>query len=64
MVLDLYYLPESAPCRAVQMLAKALGIELNLKNVNLLTDDHLKSDFIKVSFLLTKKNSTLNLISD
>lgn len=67
MVLDLYYIPESAPCRAVQMLARALGIELNLKNVNLLTDEHSISDFNQVSFLLNNRNSivsfTLNKLS-
>lgn len=60
MVLDLYYIPELAPCRAVQMLARALGIELNLKNVNLLTDEHLKSDFSQVSFILNKKHSKIS----
>lgn len=67
MVLDLYYIPESAQCRAVQMLAKALGIKLNLKNLNLLTDDQSKSDINQVSFLLNKKNSihfTHNSLSD
>lgn len=47
-VLDLYYVPASGPCRAVQMGAKAVGVELNLKYVNLLAKDQLKPDFIKV----------------
>lgn len=47
-VLDLYYVPASGPCRAVQMAAKAVGVELNLKYVNLLAKDQLKPDFIKV----------------
>lgn len=47
-ILDLYYVPASGPCRAVQMGAKAVGVELNLKYVNLLAKDQLKPDFIKV----------------
>lgn len=47
-VLDLYYVPASGPCRAVQMAAKAVGVELNLKYVNLLAKDQMKPDFVKV----------------
>lgn len=47
--MDFYYLPGSAPCRAVQMTAEAVGVELNLKYVNLMEGDHLKPEFIKIN---------------
>lgn len=49
MGLDFYYIPGSAPCRAVLMTAKAVGVELNLKLTNLMAGDHLKPEFIAVS---------------
>lgn len=49
MTIDLYYMPLSPPCRSIQMLAKTLGIELNLKVVDLFAGEHLKPDFLKVS---------------
>lgn len=52
MVLDFYYIPGSAPCRAVLMTAKAVGVELNLKLTNLMAGDHLKPEFVAVSLHL------------
>lgn len=49
MAIDLYYLPGSAPCRAVQLGAKAVGVELNLKLTNLLSGEHLKPEFIALN---------------
>lgn len=49
MPIDLYYLPGSAPCRAVQMAAAAVGVELNLKLTDLASGEHLKPEFIAVS---------------
>lgn len=49
MGLDFYYIPGSAPCRAVLMTAKAVGVELNLKLTNLMAGDHLKPEFVAVS---------------
>jgi glutathione S-transferase len=49
MTIDFYYLPGSAPCRAVQMTAKALGVELNCKLLNLMTGEHLTPEFIKIN---------------
>jgi glutathione S-transferase len=46
--MDLYFSDISPPCRAVLLTAKALGIELNLKYVDILNDEHLKPDFVKV----------------
>lgn len=47
MVLDLYYLPGSPLCLAVQMTAEVIGIDLSLKSVKLSDGDHLKSEFLK-----------------
>lgn len=46
----LYYLPPSPPCRSVLLLGKMLGIEFNLKAVNIMEMEHLKPDFVAVSF--------------
>lgn len=46
--MDFYYLPGSAPCRAVQMTAAAVGVELNLKLTNLMAGEHMKPEFLKV----------------
>ncbi|CAG2066523.1 unnamed protein product [Timema podura] len=48
MTIDLYYLPASAPCRSIMLLAKAIGVELNLKKTVLTNGDHLKPEFLKV----------------
>lgn len=48
----LYYLSLSPPVRSVLLTAKALGIELELRNLNLLEGEHLKSEFTKVCKLL------------
>lgn len=45
----LYTLHLSPPCRAVELTAKALGLDLEQKVVNLLTGDHLKPDYLKVT---------------
>lgn len=42
-------MPPSAPCRAVNMTAKALGLELNKKELNLLAGEQLKPEFIKIN---------------
>lgn len=47
--MDFYYLPGSAPCRSVMLTAKAVGVELNLKQLNLQAGEHLTPEFIKVS---------------
>lgn len=44
----LYYTTISSPSRSVLLTANLLGVELNLKTVNLLEFEHLKPDFIKV----------------
>lgn len=47
--MDFYYMPPSAPCRAVEMTAKAVGIELNKKVLNLKAGEHLKPEFLKIN---------------
>ena len=47
-MIDFYYLPASAPCRAVMMLAKAIGVRLNLKIIDILKGENLKPEYIKV----------------
>lgn len=49
MTIDFYYLPGSAPCRSVLMVAKAVGVELNLKRTNLQAGEHLTPEYVKVS---------------
>lgn len=49
MGIDLYYVPGSAPCRAVLLAAKALGIDLNLKYTDLMKGEHLTPEFIKLN---------------
>lgn len=44
----LYYLPPSPPCRAVLLLGKLLGIDFDLKPVDVLQGDQFKSDFVEV----------------
>uniref|UniRef100_U5EU81 glutathione transferase n=1 Tax=Corethrella appendiculata TaxID=1370023 RepID=U5EU81_9DIPT len=47
--MDFYYVPGSAPCRAVQMTAKAVNVDLNLKLTNLQAGEHLKPEFVKLN---------------
>jgi glutathione S-transferase len=49
MTIDLYYMPASTPCRPVLLLAKAVGVDLNLKQINLMEKEHLTPEFLKVS---------------
>uniref|UniRef100_T1GRU6 GST N-terminal domain-containing protein n=1 Tax=Megaselia scalaris TaxID=36166 RepID=T1GRU6_MEGSC len=47
--MDLYYLPGSAPCRSVLMTAKAVGVELNLKRLDLSSGEQMKPEFLKIN---------------
>ncbi|XP_017145264.1 glutathione S-transferase 1-1 [Drosophila miranda] len=47
--MDFYYHPGSAPCRSVMMTAKALGVDLNLKFVNVLEGEQLKPEFVQLN---------------
>lgn len=48
-MVDFYYLPGSSPCRSVIMAAKAVGVELNKKLLNLQAGEHLKPEFLKIN---------------
>ncbi|XP_055679034.1 glutathione S-transferase 1-like [Lutzomyia longipalpis] len=50
MTLDFYYSPLSAPCRSILLLCKNLGIELNLKEIDILGGEHLKPEFLKINY--------------
>jgi glutathione S-transferase len=50
--MDFYYNICSSPCRGVLLTAKALGVELNLKELNLMAGEHMTPEFIKVSLQL------------
>ena len=45
----LYYMPESPPCRAVQMLAAQIGLPLDLKYINLDTQEQKSPEFTRVN---------------
>jgi len=45
----LYHTAMSPPCRAVAMVAKMIGLELNLVEVNLMAGEHLKPEFLKLN---------------
>lgn len=47
----LYYVPPSPPCRTVLLLGKMLGLDFNLKMVNILEMEHLKPEFVAVRFI-------------
>ncbi|XP_052869696.1 glutathione S-transferase 1-1-like [Anopheles cruzii] len=47
--MDLYYLALSAPCQSVMLVAKALNIQLNLKELDLFAGEHLKPEFLKLN---------------
>lgn len=51
MAIDLYYMPASAPCRSIIMLAKELGVELNLKYLDLMAKQQLEPEFVKVKII-------------
>jgi glutathione S-transferase len=47
--IDLYRWTGSPPCQAVMLVAQMLAIELNLIEVDILTEEQMKPEFIKVS---------------
>ena len=50
MPIDLYFMPESPPCRAVQMVAAHLSIPLNLKYLDLSIGQHYTDEeFIRLN---------------
>ncbi|KAI1285678.1 Glutathione S-transferase 1, isoform C [Halotydeus destructor] len=49
MTVDFYYKPACNPCRAVLMTARALNVDMNLKEINLENGDQFKSDFVAIN---------------
>lgn len=48
MTIDFYYHPGSPTCRSILMTAKALGIDLNLIDIDLDADEHKTPEFLAV----------------
>ena len=46
---EFYYMPESPPCRAVQMVANLVGVTLNKHYINLFTKEHLQEAYLKMN---------------
>ncbi|XP_067008502.2 glutathione S-transferase 1-1 [Anabrus simplex] len=49
MPLDLYSFPPSPPCRSVLLVVRALGLDVNVKNVNILEGEHLTVEYIQMN---------------
>ncbi|XP_053945502.1 glutathione S-transferase D7 isoform X1 [Anastrepha ludens] len=49
MVPTLYYLPPSPPCRSILLLGKILGVDFDLKTVNVLEGEQLSPDFTSIN---------------
>lgn len=49
MAIDIYITDSSPPCHAVLMTADYLGIKLNKKNIDVMSGEQYKPEFIKVS---------------
>ncbi|XP_057656002.1 glutathione S-transferase 1-like [Diorhabda carinulata] len=45
----LYYILASPPVRSVLLCAKAIGVELNLKEVDVLNGEHLSPEYLKIN---------------
>ncbi|CAG0916785.1 unnamed protein product [Notodromas monacha] len=49
MGVDFYYMPLSPPCRSALLAAKAFGIKLDCKLLNLMAGEHMKPDFLAIN---------------
>jgi len=49
MGIDLYAIQPSPPCRAVFLVAKAIGLDYNLKVLNLMKQEHMTPEFLKLN---------------
>lgn len=47
-MIDFYHMPIGSPCRAVLLTASTVGVELNLKFLDLFKGQHLTPEFLKV----------------
>ncbi|XP_078053377.1 glutathione S-transferase 1-1-like [Augochlora pura] len=49
MPIDFYYFPPSPPCRSVMLLAKTIGVHLNLKTVNVIKGETRRPSYVKMN---------------
>nr|XP_053657450.1 glutathione S-transferase 1-like [Cherax quadricarinatus] len=49
MPVDLHYMLPSAPCRASMLTAKAVGLELNLKHLDVFASEQMKPEFLAIN---------------
>jgi len=49
MGVDYHYMMLSGPCRGPMLTAKAVGLELNLKSINLLAGEQMKPEFVAIN---------------
>ncbi|CAH0583127.1 unnamed protein product [Chrysodeixis includens] len=47
--IKLYYLPPSPPCRSVMMVARVLGLDLDLVVTNIMEGQHMTPEFLKMN---------------
>lgn len=52
---DLYYHPAASYSRSIQMLAKSLGVDLNLKQIDFERGDHKTPEYLKVRIVLSTR---------
>ncbi|XP_018013809.1 glutathione S-transferase 1 [Hyalella azteca] len=45
----LYYAPASPPCRSVMLVAKEVGLELQLKPVDVMKGEHMRPEFLAIN---------------
>jgi len=49
MGIDYHHMEASAPCRGPRLTAAALGVELNLKSVDLMKQEHMTPEYLKMN---------------
>jgi hypothetical protein len=58
MPIDLYHVIGSPPCHSVRVLIKALGVGVNLKDVDFPKEEHKSPEYVKVGLVLDLENMT------
>ena len=57
MPIELYQARLSGPSRAVLLTIKQLGLDVELKDIDLTEDEQLKPEFVKVNLLIFKRKN-------
>ena len=60
MSMDLYFGSYSPPSHAVWFVAQELGIELNLKHIDLMKGEHLAPEFVKVRVSFSSSSTVID----